>query len=290
MDTTVDALKRIDQDFSGDLGIYAKRLDSGETIAYRADEPNQTASTIKTVILAEVFRQADEGRISLDDDNHLVEENTERTYGSGVLRELTVGLTLSVRDMCVLMMIVSDNVATNQMIDLVDLDNINSMAHSLEMTQTRINRKIVHVGDGSDVPFGMTTAGDFGVLFELLYRGEVVSPHASKAMLAIMMQNHYKTDITRYFPGELLRAKQPDADPCIRVASKSGTTRGVKCNAGIVYTPSCDYVISLFSRNGRDRTPGVDNENQVVLPKASRVIYDAFCGDTCRDQGLLRTV
>lgn len=280
----------IDRDFSGDLGVYARRMDTGETIDYRADEPNPPASTVKAVVLTEVFRQAAEGRFGLGDPNRLVEENVERTYGSGVLRDLTLGLTLSVRDMCVLMMTVSDNVATNQMIQLVGLENVNEMARRLGMGKTYINRPMIHVGEEADIPFGETSALDFGILFGALYRGEVVSPAASREMVDIMFGNHFKTDILRYLPPDLIRPENPASHPILRVASKSGTTVGVKCSAGIVFAPECDYVISLFSRNCTDlisvtdedcsdRPPTVDNENQVVLPTVSRAIFDVFVGE-----------
>ncbi len=285
----IENLIEIEGRFSGDLGIYARRMDTGETIHYRAEEPNPPASTVKTVVLTEVFRQADKGQFSLEDPDQLAQESRERTFGSGVLRDLSPDLTLSVRDMCVLMMIVSDNVATNQMIRLVGLDNINEMAQRLGMRRTHINRPMIHVGEEAEIPFGETSALDFGILFEALYRGEVVSPEASREMLGIMLGNHYKTDILRYLPPDRIRPKDPASQPIVRVASKSGTTIGVKCSAGIVYAPECDYVISLFSRNCTDavsvvdedcsdRPPTVDNENQLVLPRVSRLIYDAFVG------------
>ncbi len=273
-----ESLARLDRDFSGDLSVYARRMDDGETIRYRAAEVTPAASTLKTIVLAEVYRQAHEGAFALTDPNRLVRESVEQTYGSGVLRDLTIGLTLSIRDMCVLMMAVSDNVATNQLIQLVGFDSINEMAHRLGMKNTRIMREMFHLGEDSQIPFGETTAEDFGTLFASLCKGQVVSPQASKAMLDMMMLNHYKLDIIRYFPPELLLSERPASDPLVRVASKSGTSRGVKCNAGVVFAPDCYYVIALFSRNGTDLTPTVDNESQIVLPKASRVVYDAYCG------------
>ena len=284
-------LTGIDQTFSGDLGVFARRLDTKETIAYRAAEPNPPASAIKALILTEVFRQASEGRFRLTDPNRVVKENVERTYGSGVLRDLTLGLTLSIEDMCVLMMTLSDNVATNQMIQLVGLDAINQMAKRLGMKNTWINRPMIHVGEEAQIPFGQTCALDFGILFEALYRGEVVNPKSSQRMLDIMLSNHFKTDILRYLPPDLIRPESPASDPIVRVASKSGTTTGVKCSAGVVYTPHFDYVIALFSRNCTDRLsvvdeecadrpPTVDNENQVVLPRVSRLIFDTFAFGT----------
>ena len=287
MKDVMEILSRIDAEFSGDLGVYAKRLDTGETVNYRAAEANPPASTVNAVVLAEVFRQAGEGYFDLDDPNQLAPENVERTFGSGVLRDLAPDLTLSVRDMCTLMMAISDNVATNQMIQLVGLDEVNQMAARLGMKSTYINRGMIHVGEEAEIPFGETSALDFGILFEALYRGEVVSAAASREMLEIMLKNHYKTDILRYLPPDLIRPDSPASEPIVRLASKSGTTTGVKCSAGIVYAPTCDYVISLFSRNCTDRIsvvdeecadrpPTVDNENQLVLPRISRLIFDAF--------------
>ncbi len=290
MEDVIETLAQIDAEFSGDLGVYAKRLDTRETFSYRAGEANPPASTVKAVVLAEVFRQAHEDHFELDDPNQLTKENVERTFGSGVLRDLNRDLTLRVRDMCMLMMAVSDNVATNQMIQLVGLDNVNRMAVRLGMQGTYINRPMIHVGEEAEIPFGETSALDFGILFESLYHGEVVSPAASREMLDMMLRNHYKTDILRYLPPDLVRPEDPASEPIVRVASKSGTTTGVKCSAGIVYTPKCDYVISLFSRNCidrmsvvdeecADRPPTVDNENQKVLPRVSRLIFDTFADD-----------
>ncbi|MDP2859469.1 MAG: serine hydrolase, partial [Bacillota bacterium] len=103
--------------FSGTFGLYARHLRSGEVLEFNADERFPTASCTKVPILIEVWKQALDGRFSLDDQMVLTSENV--TTGTGVLLDLTPGLKMSVRDVALLMIVVSDNVATNMLIDLV---------------------------------------------------------------------------------------------------------------------------------------------------------------------------
>ena len=114
---TIERLESIQSRFSGRFGLAARNLTTGEEFLLDHDQVFPTASSIKTAILYEVFRQAEEGTFGLDDRVEL--KSSDIVRGSGVLRDIAPGLQPTVHDLAMLMIIVSDNTATNMLIDLV---------------------------------------------------------------------------------------------------------------------------------------------------------------------------
>lgn len=258
--------------FSGIIGVYAKHMGTGEEIAIRPDEDFETASSIKVPIMVEVFRQAAEARFALTDALELTREN--QVAGSGVLKELTPGTRLSVRDAVMLMIIVSDNTATNMCIDLVGVESVNATMRALGLQRTTLHRKIAFPFTTTD-RLGTNTPREYGRLLELIYRGEAADRASCDAMLDIMRRQQYHSHITRYLPYELLRPPE-QGDPPVRVASKSGSLRGGRIDGGVVTTPWGDYVISLWSKDSSDTRHHVDQEAMVLLPRISRIIFEHF--------------
>ncbi len=232
-----DRITQLTRDFQGTVWLYAKNLDTGQEFALRADEPVRTASTIKLPILCGVAAEVAAGRASWDE--KLTIRATDKVSGSGVLTEFADGTALPLRDLTNLMIVVSDNTATNVVLERVPGDAINAFLDTLGLTRTRTLRKIRGDGTALKAPSGWSTAGKlpenqrYGIgvstaremvrLLELLEQGKVVSPEASAQIVAVLKRQQFKDGIGR-------RAEGFD------VASKSGALDALRSDVGVAYT------------------------------------------------------
>ena len=203
--------------YHGQMSVFVDDL-QGRTVEIGADEAFETASTIKAYILAALYLQAGRGRASLDETityrpEHFVD-------GSGMLRALGVGAALKVRDAATMMIICSDNIATNMVIDYLGLDAINQCIRELGFAHTVLHNPL-HF-DRYD-KLGTTTPRDYAALFARLARGALVSPEASAEMLSIFRSQHYNAMLTAGFPPYYLDCEETGDPELIWVASKSGS-------------------------------------------------------------------
>jgi beta-lactamase class A len=216
--------------FPGNVWIYAKNLDSGKEYSLRGEERVRTASTIKLPIMTEVFRQVADGKISWSDEFTLTKSNKQG--GSGILKEFSDGSKIDLKTATVLMIVVSDNTATNLILDKIGIDNVNQFMKTLGLNNTLSLRKI---GGGGDAQanqdpvnklfgIGVSTPKEMVMLLEKLEKGEVVSKEASAEMIAILKRQQYTDGLGR----NLL-----DTVP---IASKSGALDRLRSDVGIVYT------------------------------------------------------
>ena len=218
------------KDFSGKLWIYAKNLDTGKDYALRADEQVRTASTIKLPIMTEVFHQIAQGKVNWSDESILTKER--KVGGSGILHEFSDNSKLDLRTAVNLMIVVSDNSATNLILDKITADSVNDFMDTLGLKQTRSMRKIGGGGDSKAnadarlklFGIGVSSPKDMVKLLEMLENGEVVSREASAEMLAILRRQQFKDGI-----GRGLRDTIPSA-------SKSGSIDRLRSDVGILYT------------------------------------------------------
>jgi beta-lactamase class A len=216
--------------FKGNVWIYAKNLDTGKEYSLRGDEKVRTASTIKLPIMTEVFRQVAEGKIKWTDEFTLTKEN--KTGGSGVLSEFTDGSKIDLKTATTLMITISDNVATNLILDKVSSNNVNDFMKILGLNDTLSLRKIGGGGDSKayEEPvnklfgIGVSSPKDMARLLEKLEKGEVVNKEASAEMIAILKRQQYTDGLGR----NLL-----DTVP---IASKSGSLDRLRSDVGIIYT------------------------------------------------------
>lgn len=278
-----DALRRtvcaIQARFTGTVGVFARRLPDGETVAVRATQSFETASAIKPLILAAAFDLVRRGLAQLDEP--LIYERRHFVLGSGVLRELAPGLTLPLHDVLTLMIALSDNIATNMTIDRVGgVAAVNAGAARLGLLHTRLLARLNFESGDNDAGFGRATPADLGRFYELLYHGRCVGPAEDAAMRDILMRQQYNTLLTRALPYALICPPHTrGTQPALRIASKSGAWEGVRCDAGIFYGPAGDYVLAVMSEGCRDHRFHVDNEALTVLPAISRAAWDAWGGD-----------
>ena len=135
------ALRRIEKSFSGKLGVAARNLKTGDEILLNADEVFPTASMVKIGILLELFRQKETGKLALSELRTV--SKADKTAGSGLLENMGEEVTLSLHDLAVLMNAISDNTATNVLIDRLGIENINTAMREAGMKKTQLYRKIV---------------------------------------------------------------------------------------------------------------------------------------------------
>lgn len=220
-------IQRITESVNAKWAIYVKCLETGEEIAVNADEPMDTMSVIKIPLMAEAFRQIADGKFALTDRVELTD--LEKRPGTGVIRSLDPGLNLTVKDLLTLMIIVSDNTAT----DLI-YDKVGGPA-AVNKTMDAWGFKTIHspgtaddwfkalsaAGDAKKFhqdgqhPFGITSARDMGKLLEKIKRGEIVDKKSSDMMLQIMRGQVYATRMPKYVTGYRIPHKTGDFLPYI---------------------------------------------------------------------------
>jgi beta-lactamase class A len=239
-------LRGLTTGFQGTVSLYARNLDSGSEVGLEPDRRVRTASTIKLPIACALAAEVAAGRARWDE--RLVIRAQDKVSGSGVLGELGDGETVSLRDARNLMIVVSDNTATNLILDRIGADAVNQFLGTIGFTATRSMRKIR--GDGTQLKpaEGWSREGEkpenkrFGIgssspremvrLLELLVQDKVGDAASSRELLAVLERQQYKDGIGRR-SGEL------------RVASKSGSLDALRSDVGIVYTPRGRIAIAI---------------------------------------------
>ena len=239
-------------------------------IAIGADEKYETASTVKTYILACLFEEIEHGRASLDE--LLTYEESHVVDGSGVLCALDPGAVLRVKDVATLMIIVSDNVATNMMIDYLGLETVNACIRKLGCRDTALHNPI-HFEQYHRL--GTTTPKDYASIFTRLAAGTLISGESDAKMLEILKKQHYNSMITKDFPPVYLDSDNTD-DILVQVASKSGSMDACRNDGGIVYTPYGAYVIVMFHKEFSDAMYYPAHPATVFGARVSRMILDQY--------------
>jgi beta-lactamase class A len=256
--------------YNGLMGIYVNDF-QGNKVEINIAEKFETASTIKTFILGTLFDEVEKGRKSLFD--MLVYTKENEIDGSGILKSLDYGVELTVKNVVTLMIIVSDNIATNMMIDYLGLDTINSFIQCHGFTDTKLHNKIDFTKYHQ---LGTTTPRDYGRIFEMICKEELVSVEASKQMLEIFKKQHYNSTLTKSFPQYFLDSEDTGEEELIYVASKSGSMNACRNDGGIISTPYGKYVIVLFNKNFTDPIYYPDHPATVFSSRVSRLILDQY--------------
>jgi beta-lactamase class A len=274
----VEAIEREFAAFAGTGGVAAKNLGTGEEIRVNADEVTGTASTIKVPILIEVMRQVEAGKIDLE--TKIADSPETRTPGSGILRDLSPGNPLSVRDVAVLMIIVSDNTATNMLIDLAGLDNINATMQEFGFPGTRLVNRIDFPKIGPDVKnLAVTTPGELCAIMEAIATGRILSDASRAEILRIMKMQHYLDNVPRYLPYTPYAAELGKPDNGLRIYNKTGGWSGFRADIALVEWPGTRYTIGIVTDGDPDTRFWAENEGNKVIGRISRLIFDHWGGE-----------
>lgn len=256
--------------YDGLMGIYVNDF-NGTVLKINAQETFETASCCKVFILGTLFDEVEKGNKSLSDMLSYTKDNF--INGSGILRSLDFGVTMTAKNVATLMIIISDNIATNMMIDYLGIDTINAFIQKQGLKNTVLHNKIDF--DKYD-KLGTTTPEDYAAMFERIAKGELVSAKASEQMLEIFKMQHYNSMLTGNLPAYFLDSEDTGDEELIYVASKSGSMNACRNDGGIVSTPYGKYVIVLMNKNFSDPIYYSGHPATVFGAKISRLIFDQY--------------
>lgn len=261
-------------DFPGTVSLYAKNLDSGATIGIRESDPVRTASTIKVAIMLEVFDAVAHGRASWTEPLTLTA--AQKVSGSGILAsEFSDGDRLPLRDVLHLMMTLSDNTATNLILDRFTADAVNANLDKLGIHTTRSLRKILgksgpagasaagKLPENQKYGLGVSTPRDMVTILEKLQRGEIVSPEASREMLAVMKRCQDTTGMRRKLTG-------------VTIANKTGALDALRSDVGIVYAKSGTIALAITVDGIPTVDYGPDNPGSILISDLSKLLVDGL--------------
>jgi len=251
----------------GVVGYAVRDVDGGARLSLRGDETFPTASLIKVAVLVTLYDLAEHGQISLDDPVTLL--SIDKVGGSGALNNLHSGLTLSVRDAAQLMVQLSDNTATNLVIQKVTLGRVAAKMDSLGLHATRVHHEVMlrqytSIARDSSEKYGLgkTTPNEMAQLLTLLAQGKAVSPKADSAMLAMLETNDDSELLVRYLSN-------------IRVAHKTGADDEVRTDCGLFYLKT-RVVVCVLTKQNADQRWIVDNEPLRLMGRMGAEVALAF--------------
>lgn len=260
--------------FTGQLGLAAKNLKTGEEVLHRADDMLPTASVIKLVVLIEAFAQAAEGKLRLDE--RMEVRSSDIVLGSGVLRDLTPGLNPTIHDVAMLMVIVSDNTATNMLIDRVGgVDVINRrIRDSFGVDSVILHNRIDFEKIGDDVRrLAEATPRGLATLMAMLVEGRVVSQSASEQMLHMLGRQLYLDQVPRYLNTNSFW-KELGLSGDFTVGSKTGFFPGTRADCGVVNTPAGPIAYTAMAHGSSDTSMGFEAEPAVVNGLLGRLVVE----------------
>jgi beta-lactamase class A len=268
-----DALAARIRGFPGAVSLYARNLDTGAVVGIRESDPVRTASTIKLPIMLAVFDAVERGQVQWT--GPLTVAKAEKVPGSGILAsEFSDGVRIPLRDAVNLMMVLSDNTATNLILERIPADAVNAYLDKLGIRTTRALRKIIGAADlkpsaAGKLPenqkygLGVSTPRDMVAILEKLERGEIVSAAASREMIAILKRCRDDSGIRRRFAGT-------------PVANKTGALDALRSDVGIVYGQGGRIAMAITVEGipQVDYTP--DNPGCLLIADLARILVDGL--------------
>lgn len=292
-----EAMEAALADAQGVFGVAARHLETGEAAGHLDDQLFQLASAFKIPIMVTLMREVEAGKLRLD--QRVTLQQDERVPGSGVLQELDAGATLTVKDLAMLMTIVSDNYATDLVIELIGgLDQVNAHMRELGLGEIHLRHtcwellnhcvgmnepgpsaagfaeyerreetgeyEIIHDVSLATVENNVATPADLNRLLAMIAQNEILTPASCEVMLHILRRQQYNSRLPALLPEGT------------RVAHKTGTVNEVVNDAGIIYLPKekGTIAITVLSR-------GVTNKSaaEQTIARVAKAIYDQAMGD-----------
>jgi beta-lactamase class A len=259
LDRLKSNIERVTRSVNAKWGIYLKCVETGEEIAINADEQMDTMSVIKIPLMVEVFRQIEAGKFALTD--RVTLKDSEKRPGTGVMRSLDAGANLTVKDVITLMIIVSDNTATDMLFEKVGgVEPVNKLMQSYGLNTIkatgpsdvwfkalRAEQDLWKFHIDGKTPYGLSSPRDLGKLLEKIQKGEAVSKQASEQMLQIMRGQVYSSRLPKYVTGFRVPHKTGDFLPYI------GN------DVGIFESPNRHVIVSVFTAHHNGIGPNLED-------------------------------
>jgi beta-lactamase class A len=268
----------------GDVALFAENLKTHETVALSPDTPVQTASVIKLTILYEALEQVRSGKAHFDDKITLTK--ADQVQGSGVLLFFDPPLSLTLKDVLTMMIVMSDNTATNLVIDHLGLENIDARIAKLGLKDTYLYKKVftpapaemVMPADQKKFGLGKTTAREMALVMSKIARCELAEaggkmqaddPKLCEVALKMLHVQFYRSAIPRYLDG--MPGATSDS-----IANKTGSLDAVRNDVAAISTKNGMVILSVFTFNNKDHSWGADQEGESTIAKLARAIIQSW--------------
>jgi beta-lactamase class A len=235
------AIHDVDDHLDGVMGVAIEDLSNGDQFLLRENEVFAQASSIKIAVLANLYLQAQQGKLKLSD--LYTVQTSDLVPDSDIMGGLTPGVTrITLRDLATMMVAVSDNSATNVLIDRVGMENVDAMLDSLSLAHTRLRRKMMDLEAAKQGRENISTPREMMTLLDAIYRGKVLNKEFTADFFKVLSTNK-DSWIPRDLPAD------------VKIANKPGSLEGVRNDSGIVFVEGRPFVICImtaFLANERD--------------------------------------
>ncbi len=274
----VAALQALEARYGGHLGLAALNLRTGEEICYNASEQFPTASVIKLAVLAAYYDAVAHGRVNPASILDIRDE--DKKPGSGVLQFLSAGGRIALRDAARLMIVVSDNTATNLVLDNLgpdvrsQLGDVNSLMDSLGLHRTKLLNRLFswqtkqNTGESIRFGVGVSTPEDMVLLMSMIFRHQLIDSTSSSEMLETLRLQQYDDMIPRYLPDE--------GTSHLAIAHKTGSIAETKVDVGVVTSDSVAFAIAIFVDKSADHSGGIENSATLLGAHVARYVWDRW--------------
>jgi len=241
----------VDRNLDGVMGVAIEDLNSGQKYLLRGDDVFPQASSIKIAVLAELYRQAQQGKLKPTDVYTV--KASDLVADSPIMNGLTPGVTqVTLRDLATMVVAVSDNSAANILIDRVGIESVNSLLDSLGLAHTRLRRKMMDLKAASEGRENISTPSEMMTLLEDVYRGKVLNKPLSEDFFRLL-----STKKNSWIPREL-----PED---LKVADKEGELEGVRNDSGIVFLENSPYILCVMTTYLRRERDGEEAISKISV-------------------------
>lgn len=278
--TIINEIRRLEQEYGGHVGFAAKNLLTGEFAGYNAAERFPTASAIKLPVMAAFFHLVD--RKLIDPAMTVALTKEDKKPGSGILQFMSDGATITLLDAVTLMIILSDNTATNLVLDRIApthverLKIVNDFLVTKGLKNTRILNRLYSWQTKLNTPeairygIGVATPEDMVTLLEGIHRNTIADSASCAAMINILKRQHYSDRIPRFLPAEQCEY--------LEVANKTGSVNETKVDVGLVLSDRATYAVAIFVDKHPDHAEVTENRAGLLTAMISRAVWNHFTG------------
>ena len=247
-------IEKIISQVEGSVCINFYDLNKNNVFSINGDKKVLSASMIKLLILVELMKKISENKFSLSDT--ILIADSMKTGGDGVLKELNTGHHFTLKELATLMIVVSDNQATNILIDFLGMENINQLGKELRLKKTFLGRKMMDIEARKKGYDNYTCADDISSLLKLIYQEKLINEEASQLMLDILLRQQQGERLQRYLPSD------------IKIAHKCGDLDNLENDGGIIWLGNKTYILVVL-------TSGMPNlQCKQTIGKISKFVYD----------------